>query len=35
MLKLKTELQCTFAMYDQACQDLVQAKKKVLPFILL
>lgn len=34
MLKLKTNLQNTLAMYDQACEDLVQAKKKVLSFII-
>ncbi|XP_078176716.1 U-box domain-containing protein kinase family protein isoform X1 [Carex rostrata] len=29
VLKLKTDLQNTLAMYDQACEDLVQAKKKI------
>ncbi|KAF3333445.1 U-box domain-containing protein 34 [Carex littledalei] len=29
VLKLRTDLQNTLAMYDQACEDLVQAKKKI------
>jgi hypothetical protein len=30
VLKLKNDLQSTLAKYHQACEDLVQAKKKVL-----
>ncbi|KAJ4769825.1 U-box domain-containing protein kinase family protein [Rhynchospora pubera] len=29
VLKLKTDLQTTLAMYERACEDLVQAKKKI------